>query len=101
MELEQFVKVVLAQIGKGIVSYRRDGGVEVIGFASLTEHANQLLLDALRRSEDRLDAATQRILDLIRESERKDSAMDALRVEWNACGLRRSTLLRQSVVRVV
>ena len=30
MELEEFVRVVLAQIGKGITAYRRDGGVAVL-----------------------------------------------------------------------
>ncbi len=55
--------------------------MKVIGFASLTEHANQLLLDALWRADDRLDAATQQILDQMRESDRRGSAIYALRAE--------------------
>jgi hypothetical protein len=30
MELQEFVKAVLAQIGKGITAYRQDGGVAVL-----------------------------------------------------------------------
>jgi hypothetical protein len=30
MELQEFVKAVLAQIGKGIAAYRKDGGVAVL-----------------------------------------------------------------------